>query len=257
MNKSIALILAASIPLTLAACGKKKEEDRGGGAAAKPAAGDKAAPAAEAKLEWKKLDNMKLQIEAPSDAKVEENKQDDWFEFLMDEKGNFYFMEVNTRVQVEHPVTEMITGIDIVREQLRIAGGRPLSFRQDDVVLSGHAIECRINAEVPEEGFRPSPGRLDRWVAPQSSYVRVDTHCFPGYLVPPYYDSLLAKVIAWGEDRDAAIRRMAHALAHLRVEGVSTTAPFHQAVIGHPDFRARRVNTRWVEDVFIPAWTAA
>ena len=179
-------------------------------------------------------------------------------EFVVDlDAQAFSFLEINTRVQVEHPVTEMITGIDIVREQLRIAGGRPLSFTQDDIVLSGHAIECRINAEVPEEGFRPSPGRLTRWVAPVSTYVRVDTHCYPGYLVPPYYDSLLAKVIAWDEDRDAATRRMEHALAHLKVEGVATTAPFHRAVIGHPDFRARQVNTRWVEDVFIPHWTAA
>jgi acetyl-CoA carboxylase biotin carboxylase subunit len=176
-------------------------------------------------------------------------------EFVVDlDSKSFSFLEINTRVQVEHPVTEMITGVDIVREQLRVAGGLPLRVRQEDVTVSGHAIECRINAEVPEEGFRPSPGRLTRWVAPQSSYVRVDTHCYPGYLVPPYYDSLLAKVIAWGDDRDGAVRRMEHALAHLRIEGVATTVPFHQAVIRHPDFRARRVNTRWVEDVFIPTW---
>src|SRR5207237_5285253 len=109
----------------------------------------------------------------------------------------------------------------------RIAAGQPLGFRQEDVALSGHAIECRINAEVPEEGFRPSPGRLVRWVVPQSSYVRVDTHCYPGYLVPPYYDSLLAEMLARGEDRAEAVRRMEHALAHLRVEGIETTAPFH------------------------------
>lgn len=177
-------------------------------------------------------------------------------EFVVDlDTRDFSFLEINTRVQVEHPVTEMITGVDIVREQLRVAGGAPLSFRQDDVALSGHAIECRVNAEVPEEGFRPSPGRLERWVAPPGTYVRVDTHCYPGYLVPPYYDSLLAKVIAWGADRDEAVRRMDHALAHLRVEGVATTVPFHQAVIRHPDFVARRVNTRWVEEVFIPQWS--
>jgi acetyl-CoA carboxylase biotin carboxylase subunit len=177
-------------------------------------------------------------------------------EFVVDlDRESFSFLEVNTRVQVEHPVTEMISGVDIVRHQLRIAGGQPLRITQDDIVLSGHAIECRINAEVPEDGFRPSPGRLTRWVAPQSSYVRVDTHCYPGYLVAPYYDSLLAKVITWGADRDEAVHRMEYALAHLRVEGLSTTAGFHQAVIRHPDFRARRVNTRWVEDVFIPRWT--
>jgi acetyl-CoA carboxylase biotin carboxylase subunit len=179
-------------------------------------------------------------------------------EFVVDlDTDSFSFLEINTRVQVEHPVTEMITGVDIVRQQLRVAGGQALSIRQEDVTLSGHAIECRINAEVPEEGFRPSPGRLTQWVSPQSTYIRVDSHCYPGYLVPPYYDSLLAKVIAWGLDRDEAVERMEYALAHLRVEGVPTTAPFHQAVIGHPDFRARRVNTRWVEDVFIPEWTAA
>ena len=179
-------------------------------------------------------------------------------EFVVDlDRESFSFLEVNTRVQVEHPVTEMITGVDIVRQQLRIAGGQPLGITQEDVVLSGHAIECRINAEVPEEGFRPSPGRLDRWVVPQSSCIRVDTHCYPGYLIAPYYDSLMAKMIAWGADRAEAIARMEYGLGHLRVEGVSTTAPFHQAVIRHPDFRARRVNTRWVEDVFIPEWTAA
>jgi acetyl-CoA carboxylase biotin carboxylase subunit len=177
-------------------------------------------------------------------------------EFVVDlDRRSFSFLEVNTRVQVEHPVTEMITGVDIVRQQLRVAGGRPLGIRQQDVVLRGHAVECRINAEAPQEAFRPSPGRLIRWVAPQGSYVRVDTHCYPGYLMPPYYDSLMAKVIAWGEDRAEAVRRMQHALAHLRVEGVSTTVPFHRAVICHPDFRARRVNTRWVEEVFIAEWT--
>ena len=179
-------------------------------------------------------------------------------EFVVDlDRESFSFLEINTRVQVEHPVTEMITGVDIVREQLRIAGGQTLDVRQEDVALRGHAIECRINAEAAREGFRPDPGRLERWVTPQSSHVRVDTHCYPGYLVPPYYDSLLAKLIAWGEDRAEATRRMGHALAHLRVEGVATTAPFHQAVIRHPDFAARRVNTRWVEEVFIPEWTAA
>jgi acetyl-CoA carboxylase biotin carboxylase subunit len=178
-------------------------------------------------------------------------------EFVVDlDQESFSFLEVNTRVQVEHPVSEMISGVDIVRQQLRIAGGQPLDVVQEDVTLSGHALECRINAEVPEEGFRPSPGRLTRWAVPQSSYVRVDTHCYPGYLIAPYYDSLMAKVIAWGEDRGDAIDRMEYALGHLRVEGVSTTAPFHQAVMRHPDFRARRVNTRWVEDVFIPEWTA-
>ena len=179
-------------------------------------------------------------------------------EFVVDlDREEFSFLEVNTRIQVEHPVTEMVTGIDIVRQQLRIAGGERLAIRQEDVELRGHAIECRINAEVPEEGFRPSPGRLTRWVAPQSSYVRVDTHCYPGYIVPPYYDSLLAKIIAWGEKRRVAIERMDRALGQLRVDGVCTTAPFHHGVMRHPDFRAGRVNTRWVEEVFLPAWMPA
>jgi len=174
-------------------------------------------------------------------------------EFVVDlDAGAFSFLEVNTRVQVEHPVTEMITGVDIVRAQLRVAAGEPLRIAQDDVVLSGHAIECRINAEAADRGFMPSPGRIERWIAPQGTYLRVDTHCYPGCAVPPDYDSLLAKVIVWGEDRDRAIARMERALRHLEIEGVATTLPFHQAVLAHPDFRARRINTNWVEDVFLP-----
>ena len=173
-------------------------------------------------------------------------------EFVVDlDTNTFSFLEINTRVQVEHPVTEMITGVDIVRAQLRVAAGEPLGIDQSDVVLSGHAVECRINAEAADRGFLPSPGRIDRWIAPQSSYVRVDTHCYPGYVVPPYYDSLLAKVIAWGEDRDQAVARMDRALRHFEVDGIATTVPFHQAVLAHPDFRARRINTKWVEDVFL------
>ena len=174
-------------------------------------------------------------------------------EFVVDlDAGTFSFLEVNTRVQVEHPVTEMITGVDIVRAQLRVAAGERLGIEQSDVVLSGHAIECRINAEAADRGFLPSPGRIRRWIAPVSSYVRVDTHCYPGYDISPYYDSLLAKIIVWGEDRDQAITRMERALRHLEIDGVATTVPFHQAVLAHPDFRARRINTKWVEDVFLP-----
>jgi acetyl-CoA carboxylase biotin carboxylase subunit len=177
-------------------------------------------------------------------------------EFVVDlDAGTFSFLEINTRVQVEHPVTEMITGVDIVRAQLRVAAGERLGIEQSDVVLSGHAIECRINAESADRGFLPSPGRIERWFAPVSSYVRVDTHCYPGYDIPPYYDSLLAKVIVWGEDRDQAITRMERALRHLEIDGVATTVPFHQAVLAHPDFRARRINTKWVEDVFLPMFS--
>jgi acetyl-CoA carboxylase biotin carboxylase subunit len=177
-------------------------------------------------------------------------------EFLVDrERGTFAFLEVNTRVQVEHPVTEMVTGIDIVREQLRVAAGDRLSFRQADVELRGHAIECRINAESPRRGFAPAPGTLTRWVVPAGADVRVDTHCFPGYRVPPHYDSLLAKVLARGADRGAAVDTMARALAHLQIEGVETTRDLHRDLVTHPDFRDGRTNTRWVEDVFLPAWS--
>ncbi len=174
-------------------------------------------------------------------------------EFLVDQdRDTFAFLEVNTRVQVEHPVTEMVTGVDIVREQLRVAGGEQLSIKQKDVELRGHAIECRINAESAARGFIPVPGRIEEWVAPQGADVRVDTHCYPGYVIPPYYDSLLAKLVCRGTDRAAAIDVLERALRRFRVTGIETTLPFHQALTSHPDFRANRVNTRWVEEVFLP-----
>jgi acetyl-CoA carboxylase biotin carboxylase subunit len=173
-------------------------------------------------------------------------------EFLVDgERGAFGFLEINARLQVEHPVTEMVTGIDVVREQLRVAAGLPLSFTQDEVEIRGHAIEVRVNAEDPERNFVPTPGRLERWAPPIGSFVRVDSACFPGWRVPPHYDSLLAKVIVAGPDRDVALARMRHALDHLRVEGVSTTAPFVRALLGHPDVVGGRVSTRWLEDVYL------
>jgi acetyl-CoA carboxylase, biotin carboxylase subunit len=178
-------------------------------------------------------------------------------EFLVDvDREDFFFLEVNTRVQVEHPVTEMVTGIDIVREQLRVASGLPLSVTQDQVRLNGHAIECRINAELPEAGFLPSPGPIERWTPPQGAGVRVDSHCHDGYVVGAHYDSLVAKLICWGEDRGAAIERIDRALARLRVDGIATTIPFQRAMVRQGDFRQERINTRWVEDAFMPAWTA-
>ena len=175
-------------------------------------------------------------------------------EFVFDEDSRrWYFLEMNTRIQVEHPVTEMITGRDLVAEQIRIAAGQPISFTQDEVRLSGHAIECRINAEDANLNFAPRPGRLTAWSAPAGEGIRVDTHCYPGYMVPPYYDSLLAKVIAHGADRTQALERMSAALAGLQVGGIPTTAPFHQQVLGHEDFRTGRVTTRWVEDKFLAA----
>ena len=167
----------------------------------------------------------------------------------------FYFMEMNTRVQVEHPVTECVTGIDIVKEQIRIAQGDPMSIRQSDVRLSGHAIECRINAEDPERGFAPSPGTLGEVRFPGGPGIRVDSHVHSGAVVPPYYDSLVAKLIAWGRDRDEAIARMQRALAELRIDGVHTTAPFIARLIASETFRRGAVHTRFVEQ-FIRETTA-
>jgi acetyl-CoA carboxylase biotin carboxylase subunit len=176
-------------------------------------------------------------------------------EFLIDrDRDTFSFLEINTRVQVEHPVTEEVTGIDIVREQLRIAAGTQLSFRQRDVTISGHAIEARINAETPESGFVPSPGLLTQWMPPHGAAVRVDSHCYTGYTVPPHYDSLLAKVITRGTDRRDAIDTLRRALAHFEVSGVDTTIGLHRAVLADRDFTERRHTTRWFENTFLPAW---
>ena len=178
-------------------------------------------------------------------------------EFLVDaERGSAGFLEINARLQVEHPVSEVVTGVDIVREQLRIAAGEGLSISQEDVTISGHAIEVRINAESPERDFAPTPGTLRTWAPPQGSDVRVDTACFPGWEVPPYYDSLLAKLIASGPDREAALARTRQALRHLRVEGVETTAGFALDLLEHPDVVAGRVHTKWVEEQFMDGWAA-
>jgi acetyl-CoA carboxylase biotin carboxylase subunit len=171
-------------------------------------------------------------------------------EYILDQdSGAFYFMEMNTRIQVEHPVTEMITGVDLVGWQLEIAQGATLSAADRTIARRGHAIECRINAEDPARGFAPSPGRITRFVAPGGPGVRVDTHVEAGYLVPPWYDSMVAKLICWGRDRDEALRRSLRALGEMKVEGVTTTIPFHQQLLQHEDFRAGRVNTRFVHDV--------
>jgi acetyl-CoA carboxylase, biotin carboxylase subunit len=178
-------------------------------------------------------------------------------EFLVDqERQTFGFLEINARLQVEHPVSEMVTGVDIVREQLRIAGGAPLAIRQEEVEVRGHAVEVRVNAESPEQDFMPTPGRIETWAAPIGSDVRVDTACFPGWTITPYYDSLLAKIIARGPDRDRAIATARAALKRLRVEGIETTARFARDLLAHPDVAAARTHTRWIEDEFLPAWTA-
>jgi len=169
-------------------------------------------------------------------------------EFLLDEDGSYYFMEMNTRIQVEHPITEFLTGVDLVQEQLRAAAGEPLSFRQEDVRFTGHAIECRINAEDPTRGFMPSPGTIGDFHAPGGLGVRVDSHLYTGYTVPPYYDSLLAKIIVHGRDRTEAIARMVRALEESVFEGVATSIPFHLAVLAQPEFRAGTITTRFLED---------
>jgi acetyl-CoA carboxylase, biotin carboxylase subunit len=168
-------------------------------------------------------------------------------EFLLDPEGAFYFMEMNTRIQVEHPVTEMVTGFDLVKEQIRVAAGDPLSLPCDLNGLRGHAIECRVNAEDPYRNFQPSPGHITAYHPPGGPGVRVDTHVYAGYTVPPYYDSLLAKVIVHGRDRPEALARMGQALDSFILEGVTTTIPFLTRVIHHPDFVAGRVDTRFLE----------
>ncbi|MQA04637.1 MAG: acetyl-CoA carboxylase biotin carboxylase subunit [Streptosporangiales bacterium] len=169
-------------------------------------------------------------------------------EFVVDERsGEFFFLEMNTRIQVEHPVTEMVTGVDLVAEQLKLAAGEPL-LPQEDVTTTGHAIEFRVNAEDPARGFLPAPGTLDRWSPPAGTGIRVDTHCYPGYTVPPYYDSLLAKLIVHGPDRATAIDRAAAALDDFTVDGVRTTLPFHQALLTEPAFLDDGVHTGWVDE---------
>lgn len=171
-------------------------------------------------------------------------------EFIVDQDvGEFYFLEMNTRIQVEHPVTEMVTGIDLVQEQIRVAGGFPLSIAQTDVRVSGHAIECRVNAESPSREFRPSPGHIERWCEPSGPGIRVDTHCYSGYFVPPYYDSMLAKVIAYAASRAEAIGRMEEALRGFTVDGVDTTIPFLRSVMRAPRLRDGTTHVRWIEEL--------
>jgi acetyl-CoA carboxylase, biotin carboxylase subunit len=169
------------------------------------------------------------------------------FEFLLDEDDSFYFMEMNTRIQVEHPVTEMVTLADIVRNQIRIAEGAPLGYTQDEVQINGHAIECRINAEDPET-FTPSPGQLTAFNLPGGPGVRVDTAAYPGYIVPPFYDSMIAKVIVHARTRELAIARMRRALEAMVVEGIKTTIPLHLKIMDDPNFQAGEFSTKFMED---------
>jgi acetyl-CoA carboxylase biotin carboxylase subunit len=176
-------------------------------------------------------------------------------EFLYDaDRDEFAFLEFNARIQVEHPVSELVSGIDLVAEQLRSAAGEPLRFHQSDVEIRGHAVEVRITTEDPARGFVPNPGTVTVWEPPTGDGVRVDSHCEPGYRVTPYYDSLLAKIVAHGPDRASAIDRMTAALDALRVEGVPTTAAFCRFAVDHPDFRAGRVTTDWIATRGLPAF---
>jgi acetyl-CoA carboxylase biotin carboxylase subunit len=170
-------------------------------------------------------------------------------EFLLDRSGKFYFMEMNTRIQVEHPVTEMITGLDLIAEQIRVASGERLGFNQKQVVFRGHAIECRINAEDPDRNFRPQPGRIGGYLPPGGPGVRMDSHIYTDYEIPPYYDSLIGKLIVWGSDRPTAIERMKRALRECAITGVTTTIGFHQKILATPEFLEGEVYTNFVEQM--------
>ena len=173
-------------------------------------------------------------------------------EFLVDDDNNFYFMEMNTRIQVEHPVTEMVTGVDLIAEQIKIAGGDNLGFTQDDIQLNGHAIECRINAEDPSHNFRPSPGKITGWLPPGGPGVRVDSHVYTGYEIPPFYDSLIGKLIVWGKDRNTAIKRMNRALNECAITGIPTTINFHLSLLNKRKFMEGKIHTKYVEEELLP-----
>jgi len=173
-------------------------------------------------------------------------------EFLLSQTGEFYFMEMNTRIQVEHPVTEMISGLDLIAEQIRVAQGEKLQLTQEQVMLRGHAIECRINAEDPDHDFRPAPGRISGFLPPGGPGVRIDSHVYTDYQIPPYYDSLIGKLIVWGPDRPTAINRMKRALREFALTGLPTTIGFHQKILETPEFLQGEVYTNFVEQVMSP-----
>jgi acetyl-CoA carboxylase biotin carboxylase subunit len=176
-------------------------------------------------------------------------------EFLYDvDRDDFYFIEVNSRIQVEHPVSEEITGEDLIARQLQVAAGEGLQLRQEEVRVTGHAIECRINAEDPRQGFAPAPGRITRWLAPIGEGIRLDTHARQGYLVPPFYDSMIGKLIARGRDRNEAIDRMLSAIDSFVIEGPKTTLALARFIVAHRDFRNNNMTTRWLEDIGLPAF---
>jgi acetyl-CoA carboxylase biotin carboxylase subunit len=172
-------------------------------------------------------------------------------EFIVDRDGKYYFIEVNARIQVEHPVTEMVTGIDLIKQQILVAMGEPLPFKQEDIVHRGAAIECRINAEDPKRKFQPSPGKIDRLIVPGGFGVRFDSHAHSGYTVPPYYDSMIGKLIVHRPTREEAVSTMLRALAEMRVDGIKTTIPLHQEILSHSAFADGRIDTTFVERTFV------
>lgn len=169
-------------------------------------------------------------------------------EFLLGPDGQFYFMEMNTRIQVEHPVTEMVTGVDLIKEMISVAEGNPLSFAQEDVVISGSSIECRINAEDPDRNFMPAPGKIQFYLPPGGPGVRVDSAAYQGYTIPPFYDSMIAKLIVWAPTRDEAIAKMKRALSEFAVEGIHTTIPFHMKLLDHPTFNRGDFDIKFLEE---------
>ena len=211
--------------------------------------------------------HQKLLEEAPSPAIDEETRQQmgaaavraakainyegaGTCEFLLDHDGKWYFMEMNTRIQVEHCVTEMVANVDLVREQILVASGEPLSYTQDDVKLKGHAIECRINAENPAKNFMPNPGKISGYLAPGGFGIRVDSHVYQDYEIPPHYDSMIGKLICWGRDRNEARRRMYRALKEYVVTGIETTIPFHQEIVEDEVFMSGNFNTGFIEEFY-------
>ena len=170
-------------------------------------------------------------------------------EFLLEPDGNFYFMEMNTRIQVEHPGTEWVTGIDLIKEQIRVASGLPLSVKQKDIVLKGHAIECRINAENPEKNFRPSPGTITDMYLPGGKGVRIDSAIYSGYTVPPYYDSMLAKLIVHAKNRSEAIKKMRSALGEVIIEGIDTNVDYQYEILNHPDFIKGDIDIEFISKI--------
>ena len=177
-------------------------------------------------------------------------------EFLLEKSGRFYFMEMNTRIQVEHPVTEWVTGIDLIKEQIRIADGKPLSFRQEDIHLTGHAIECRINAENPSKGFRPSPGTITDMYLPGGKGIRIDSAIYSGYTIPPYYDSMIAKLIVWAKNRNEAIRKMQSTLGEIIIEGIDTNVDYQYEILNHPDYLSGNIDIDFIEKMQQEAYEA-